>query len=116
MRIVPPDWRGLYFLAFFNSDSALNWITEGQIRWLREHDLGRAALPSKAEMLAEIEQRKAWVRRHFKDSPRHGIEVEHMPYFADLRRTMKEAQRRAGVPVRDVGIGAEGPTVLPTAS
>jgi hypothetical protein len=112
MRIVPPDWRGLYFLAFFNSDSALNWITEGQIRWLREHELGRAALPLKAEMLEEIAQRKAWVRHYFKDSPRHGIEVEHMPYFQDLRRTLKEAQRRARVQVRDVGIGADGPTVL----
>ena len=111
MRMVPPDWRGLYFLAFFNSDSALNWITEGQIRWIREHEIGRAALPTKAHMLEEIERRKAWVRRHFKDSPRHGIEVEHMPYFADLRRTMKEAQRRARSQVRDVGIGAERPTM-----
>ncbi len=112
MRIVPPDWRGFYFLGFFNSDSALNWIVEGQIRWLREIELGRAALPEKAGMLEEIAARKAWVKRLFKDSPRHGIEVEHMPYFADLRRTMKEAQRRANKPVRDVGIGTERPSAL----
>ncbi len=112
VRIVPPDWRGFYFLGFFNSDSALNWIVEGQIRWLREIELGRAALPDKAGMLDEIAARKAWVRRLFKDSPRHGIEVEHMPYFADLRRTMKEAQRRASKPVRDVGIGTERPSAL----
>ncbi len=112
MRIVPPDWRGLYFLAFFNSDSSLNWITEGQIRWLREFELGRAVLPARPEMLDEIATRKAWVRRYFKDTPRHGIEVEHMPYFQDLRRTLKEAQRRARAQVRDVGIGSERPTAL----
>ena len=107
MRIVPPDWKGLYFLGFFNSDSALNWIAEGQMRWIREHETGRAKLPVKTDMLAEIADRKAWVRRYFKDSPRHGIEVEHMPYFSDLRKSLKIAQQRAGGEVRDVGIGAE---------
>ncbi|MGE0701623.1 MAG: flavin-containing monooxygenase [Hyphomicrobiaceae bacterium] len=106
MRIVPPDWRGLYFLAYFNSDTALNWICEGQARWLREHEMGRARLPSREEMLGEIEERKAWVRAHFKDTPRHGIEVEHLPYFADLKRTLREAQQRSGVVARDVGIAA----------
>lgn len=112
MRIVPPDWSGLYFLGFFNSDSALNWIVEGQIRWIREHELCRAVVPDKSGMLQEIAERKAWVRRTFKESSRHGIEVEHMPYFRDLRRTMTEAQRRANVPPRDVGIGTEKPTAL----
>ncbi len=105
MRLVPPDWRGLYFLAFFNSDTALNWICEGQTRWIREHEAGRAAFPDTAGMLAEIEERKAWVRANFKDTPRHAIEVEHLPYFADLRKTMTAAQKRAGAPVRDIGIG-----------
>ena len=106
MRIVPPEWAGLYFLAFFNSDTALNWICEGQVRWIREFEMGRAKMAGKAEMLAEIAARKAWVHTHFKDTPRHGIEVEHLPYFADLKRTLREGQKRAGQPVRNVGIGA----------
>ena len=106
MRIVPPGWRGLYFLGFLNSDSALNWLAEGQSRWIREHELGRAKLPDEADMRAEIASRSAWVRANYKDTPRHGIEVEHMPYFADLQRTLKAAQRRAGVAPAGVGIGA----------
>ena len=106
MRIVPPDWPGLYFLAFFNSDSALNWICEGQVRWIREFETGHAALPAIADMRAEIAERRAWVATHFKDTPRHAIEVEHLPYFADLKRTMREAQKRAGRRPVDVGIGA----------
>jgi dimethylaniline monooxygenase (N-oxide forming) len=113
MRIVPPDWRGLYFLGFFNSDSALNWIVEGQIRWLREFELGRAQLPTKPEMLTEVATRRAAVHAAFKDSPRHGIEVEHMPYFADMRRSLKQAQAKAGRHPRDVGIGTEKPTATP---
>jgi len=109
LRIVPPKWRGLYFLGFFNSDTALNWITEGQVKWVREHELGRAVLPSEAEMLGEVAERKAAMLRNFKDTPRHGIEVEHVPYFQDLRRALKAAQRRANAPVREVGIGAEAP-------
>lgn len=107
MRMVPPDWRGLYFLAFFNSDTALNWICEGQIRWIREHELGRAALPDRAAMREEVDARKRWVRDNFKDTPRHAIEVEHLPYFADLKRTLAAAQKRAGHPVQDVGIGSK---------
>lgn len=106
MRIVPPDWMGIYFLAFFNSDTALNWICEGQIRWIREFEMGRARLPARSEMLEEIEERKAWVRRNFKDTPRHGIEVEHLPYFVELKRTMREAHRRAGTAPMEIGIGA----------
>ena len=109
MRMVPPTWPGLYFLGFFNSDSALNWLAEGQSRWIREHELGNAKLPSRPEMLNEIDARKAWVKEQFKDTPRHGIEVEHMPYFADLKRTLREAQKRAGRPPSDVGIGAVNP-------
>jgi hypothetical protein len=116
MRIVPPRWRGLYFLAFFNSDTALNWICEGQVRWLREFEMGRAGLPGEAEMLHEIAERKRQVAAEFKDTPRHGIEVEHMPYFADLKRTLRAAQRRAGQPVSGVGIGAVNRLPLPVAA
>ena len=105
MRMVPPSWRGIYFLGFLNSDSALNWIAEGQSRWIREYEAGRASLPSRPEMLAEVDARAAWVRETYKDTPRHGIEVEHLPYFADLKRSLREAQRRAGAPISDVGIG-----------
>jgi dimethylaniline monooxygenase (N-oxide forming) len=109
MRIVPPKWRGLYFLGFFNSDSALNWIVEGQMRWIREFELGRAKLPPVPEMHEEIVDRRAWVQKTFKESARHGIEVEHIPYFRDLRRTMKAAQRLASNPIQDVGIGSDRP-------
>lgn len=95
MRMVPPDWRGLYLLGFFNSDSALNWIVDAQAKWLVAHETGEAALPDAAGMQGEIAARKAWVAANFKDTPRHGIEVEHVPYFADLRASLEAGRKRA---------------------
>jgi dimethylaniline monooxygenase (N-oxide forming) len=106
MRMVPPNWRGIYFLAYFNSDTALNWICEGQVRWIREHEMGRAKLPDVADMQRSIAARNEWVRQQFKDTPRHAIEVEHLPYFGELKRTLAQAQRRAGLKARDVGVAA----------
>ena len=94
-RIVPPDWYGLYFLAFFNSDTALNWICNEQAKWIAEFETGRAALPTKADMREEIAQRKAWLAKNFELSPRHGIEVEHLPYFDELKKSLKACQLRA---------------------
>ncbi len=95
MRVVPPDWRGLYFLAFFNSDTALNWICNEQAKFIAEFETGRAALPTKAGMRDEIAERKQWLAKHFELTPRHGIEVEHLPYFNDLKKALKECQVRA---------------------
>src|SRR5262245_49425004 len=60
MRIVPPDWPGLYFLGFFNTDTALNMVFEHQARWVRELLLENARLPSTATMRASIVERAAW--------------------------------------------------------
>jgi hypothetical protein len=35
-----------------------------------------------------------------------------MPYFADLKRTIREAQQRARGKIRDIGIGAKKPVSL----
>lgn len=108
MRIVPPGWRGLFFLGFFNSDTAANWIMEGQVRWMREFIGGKAELPAREDMLAEVATRRRNVARDFKLTPRHEIEVEHLPYFADLRRSLGEAHKRRGSQPSNVGIGAKG--------
>lgn len=94
-RIVPPGRPGLYFLAFFNSDSALNWICNEQAKWIAEFETGRAALPTESEMHREIAARRAWVRKNFEDTPRHGIEVEHLSYFQELEAAVRACRKRA---------------------
>ena len=96
LRIVPPGWPGLFFMGFFNTDTALNMVFEHQARLVREILLGNAALPDAAAMDAAIAARAAWYAARFKHTPRHTIEEEHVRYLHDLRRATREMLARAG--------------------
>ncbi len=95
LRIVPPDWPGLFLCGFFNTDTALNMVFEHQARWVREILLGNAVLPSPPEMHRAIAERTAWYAARYKNSTRHTIEEEHVRYLTDLKRAMKEMMIRA---------------------
>ena len=94
-RMVQPDWPGLYFMGFFNTDTALNMVYEYQARWVRDIELGEASLPSKAEMQADVAAKNRWVEEQYKESPRHTIEEEHVPYIGELKKSMKYMRRAA---------------------
>ncbi len=96
LRMVPPGWPGLFLMGFFNTDTALNMVFEHQARWVREHLLGNAALPSDAEMRQAIADRTAWYKSQYRDTPRHTIEEEHVRYLTDLRATLKADAGRVG--------------------
>ncbi len=93
-RMVPPDWPGLYLMGFFNTDTALNMVYEYQARWVRDVELGEARLPPKLDMRAAIQAKNDWVRTTYKDSPRHTIEEEHVPYIKELKRSLKKMRQR----------------------
>jgi len=90
MRIVPPEWPGLYFMGFFNTDTALNMVFEHQARWVRELLLENARLPSAGVMRQAIAERAAWYAGQYKQSIRHSIEEEHVRYLTDLKTTLRE--------------------------
>ncbi|MGB7301874.1 MAG: NAD(P)-binding domain-containing protein [Burkholderiaceae bacterium] len=87
-RIVVPDWPGLYLMGFFNTDTALNFIFDHQAKWVREIELGNAVLPSPDTMRADIRQREQWVANHFRETPRHKLEEESVPYIKALKKSM----------------------------
>ena len=93
-RIAQPGWPGLYFMGFFNTDTALNMVFEHQARWIRALEQGEAMLPSEADMWADIAAHEAWIRRTFKESSRHTIEEEHVPYLSALAKSLKLMQDR----------------------
>ena len=88
-RIVPPDWPGLYLLGFFNTDTALNSIFRHQALWVREIELGNAKLPDSETMKKEIQNRRNWVAEYYRNTPRHRLEGESVPYIEALRRSMQ---------------------------
>jgi hypothetical protein len=83
-RIVPPAWKGLYFMGFFNTNTALNLVFERQARWIIALESGKAHLPDEAAMREAIDRKKAFIARFYKDSPRHTIEEEHLHYLGEL--------------------------------
>jgi hypothetical protein len=98
MRIVPPAWHGLYFMGFFNTDTALNMVFEHQSRWVRELLLKNASLRPETEMRQAIVERTAWYAGQYKQSIRLSVEEEHVRYLTGLRDTLKTIvkQRHAG--------------------
>ena len=73
-------------IGFFNTDTALNMVFEHQARWVRDIIAGKVQLPSSEVMRQNVEAKAAWVHTHFKQTPRHGIEEEHVPYLAELKK------------------------------
>lgn len=94
-RMVPPGWRGIYFAGVFNTTTALNLVFERQARWICAVESGEAALPVADAMRADIEAKRQWIARHYKESPRHTIEEEHMYYLMELERSTREGRQRA---------------------
>ena len=89
-RMVAPGWPGLYFVGFFNTDTALNMVFERQANWVREVEMGTATLPSIESMQADIKAKDAWVAKYYKHTDRHTIEEEHVPYLRELARSLKQ--------------------------
>lgn len=94
MRMVPPQWPGLFFMGFFNTDTALNMVFEHQARWVREILLDNAQLPDAPEMRQAIAEREAWYAAQYRKSMRHTLEEEHVRYLTDLKHTLKHMVRR----------------------
>jgi len=90
-RVFHPDVSALGFLALLQPIGATMPIAEAESTWFCDHLAGRYELPSRAEMLADIErERRAMVKRYVA-SKRHTMEVDFDDYLADL-----EKERRAG--------------------
>jgi hypothetical protein len=84
-RIIPPNWSGLYFMGFINTNTALNLVFEHQARWLVALETGKRKLPGHSEMNRFINAKKAFIARFYKESPRHTIEEEHLHYLQELK-------------------------------
>lgn len=87
-RVVAPGSPGLYFIGMINLDTPINYACERQARWICEIELGNASLPTKAEMLADIAAKHAWVEKHYGGAMRHAVQEESKVYYADLEREL----------------------------
>jgi dimethylaniline monooxygenase (N-oxide forming) len=94
-RVVPPDRPGLYFIGLLNLNGAANQAYERQAPLIVAVERGEAVLPSPDEMRLAIRRKAEWVQRHYPQTPRHTMEEEPVPYFRELRASLRAARRRA---------------------
>jgi len=94
-RAVSAENPGLYFIGFVQPLGPLMPVAEAQSEWIADLLTGCAALPSKAEMRAEITAYEKWLSKRFVSSKRHTIEVDFHPYLRVIRRERKRVTQAA---------------------
>jgi dimethylaniline monooxygenase (N-oxide forming) len=93
-RVFHPDVDGLYFIALLQPLGATMPIAEAQSEWVCDHLTGRYELPSRAEMVADMERERAAMRRRYVASKRHTMQVDYDDYLFALRRERRRGVRR----------------------
>lgn len=94
-RMVAPERPGLYFIGFIQPLGPIMPIAEAQSEWIADLIAGRTALPSAAEMRAEIADYERWMDKRFVTSKRHTIEVDFHPYLRQIRHERKRVAQPA---------------------
>jgi cation diffusion facilitator CzcD-associated flavoprotein CzcO len=94
-RVFHPDVPALGFLALLQPLGATMPIAETQSEWLCDHLSGRYELPSRAEMLADIDRERRRMFKRYVPSKRHTMEVDFDDYLADLAKERKRGAERA---------------------
>lgn len=94
-RVFHPDVAALGFLALLQPIGATMPIAEAQSTWFCDHLSGRYELPSRAEMLADIERERRAMAKRYVASKRHTMEVDFDDYLADLEKERKAGAERA---------------------
>lgn len=89
-RVVHPDWPGLYFIGFFNVSGGANIsMMDVQSDWLVKIVSGEVALPSRAEMLADIRQEQEFLARRYPSTARYGLELDPVRYRREMAQAMQ---------------------------
>jgi hypothetical protein len=101
-RVFHPDVDRLAFIGLLQPLGAVMPLAEAQATWVCDLLAGRYALPSRAEMLADMERERRQMFKRYVPSKRHTMEVDFDDYLADLRaeRARGEARAAAAAPER----------------
>lgn len=94
LRIVPPEWPGLYFVGMVNPDTPINFACERQARWIAAIERDGAVLPNAKEMFQQIADKNAWVARFYGTAARHSFQEESKIYYRELDIVLRKARKR----------------------
>ena len=94
-RVFAPGIDNLAFVALLQPVGAMMPIAEAQGKWIAEYLSGDYALPSEAEMRADIAADQAALAKRYVASKRHTIQVDMGDYLYALDKERKAGARRA---------------------
>lgn len=90
-RVFHPEIGGLFFIGLLQPLGAIMPLAEAQSAWIGDYLRGEYALPTPADLRADIARDQAAMRKRYVASKRHTIQVDFDDYLYAL-----EAERRAG--------------------
>lgn len=89
-KVIHPDHPDLYFLAFLQPLGAIMPLAEIQSKWISKLIKGELKLASKQEQILDIEKEKEVLKKRYKSSPRHTIQVDFFPYKFAIEKELKK--------------------------
>jgi dimethylaniline monooxygenase (N-oxide forming) len=96
-RVFDPDRRDVFFIGLLQPLGAIMPLAQVQSEWVADHLAGRYALPSAAELRADIAAEREKMFRRYVPSKRHTMQVDYDDYLAALERERKAGAARARV-------------------
>ncbi|HEU4411559.1 MAG TPA: NAD(P)-binding domain-containing protein [Polyangiaceae bacterium] len=94
-RVFKPGEPGLGFVGLVQPLGAIMPIAEAQGRWLADYLAGEYALPSEAEMRADMARERRAMFARYVPSQRHTMQVDFDDYLDDLAAERERGRERA---------------------
>jgi hypothetical protein len=88
-KVVHTEHENLFFLGLIQPLGAIMPLSEVQAKWVANILSGKCALPSKEKMYKSIRNEREEMRRRYKDSARHTVQVDFYPYKRLIEKAMR---------------------------
>jgi cation diffusion facilitator CzcD-associated flavoprotein CzcO len=94
-RVFKPDMNNVFFIGLLQPLGAIMPLSEAQGRWVADYLRGEYALPSPAEIQADMEAERDRMFKRYVKSKRHTMQVDFDDYLYDLKKEIKRGTARA---------------------
>ncbi|MCU0445239.1 MAG: NAD(P)-binding domain-containing protein [Microscillaceae bacterium] len=88
-KVIHPEYPNLFFLGLVQPLGAIMPIAERQSEWIAQLLSEEVTLPAKDFMQKEIDKETETMRKRYKTSKRHTIQVDYQAYMLELAKEMK---------------------------
>jgi dimethylaniline monooxygenase (N-oxide forming) len=94
-RVFKPDVEDVFFIGLLQPLGAIMPLAEAQSVWVADYLTGRYKLPSREELLADIERDRARMFKRYVASKRHTMQVDFEDYLYNLEKERRRGEKRA---------------------